>query len=80
MKKAIQFIQKEHYQNLVDIGTGTGIIPISIARKCPEVNIFALDISPDALDLAHQNAEKLGFSKQIHFLQSDVLENLPEIQ
>ena len=45
---------------VVDIGTGTGCIAISVALERPDTVVTALDISPDALELAHKNAQQLG--------------------
>src|SRR5262252_675925 len=43
---------------VLDFGTGTGCIAIALAAKCPNAKITAIDVSPDALALAKQNAEK----------------------
>ena len=41
---------------LLDIGTGSGCIPITIKKKCPEITVHALDVSDGALEVAHENA------------------------
>lgn len=46
--------------NICDIGTGSGIIPISIAKQITNARVTAIDISEGALELAKQNADKLG--------------------
>jgi release factor glutamine methyltransferase len=63
---------------IVDIGTGSGVIALSLAAKFPEVKIEAVDISDDALALAHENAERLGLSEQVQFTKSSLFENLDE--
>jgi len=63
---------------IVDIGTGSGVIALSLAAKFPEVKIEAVDISDDALALARENAERLGLSEQVQFTKSSLLENLDE--
>jgi len=55
----------------VDFGTGAGCIAIALAAKCPNAKIFATDISPDALALAKQNAEKNNVAERIKFFQDD---------
>ncbi len=63
---------------LVDVGTGSGCIAVALAAYVPDVRIYALDVSSDALSVAIQNAEHHGVADKITFLQSDLLENLPE--
>ena len=54
-------------RRILEIGVGSGVIALSLAAKFPEAAVEAVDISEDALDLARQNAEKLGFSDRIRF-------------
>ena len=56
---------------VLDFGTGTGCIAIALAVKCPSAQITALDISPDALSLAKQNAAQNKVAERIEFLLSD---------
>jgi release factor glutamine methyltransferase len=58
---------------LLDIGTGSGCIPISIKKNKPAWNIAALDISEHAIKIAEQNAMKNNV--QIVFFQSDILKS-----
>ena len=59
--------QKIQPRRILEIGVGSGVIALSLAAKFPEAAVEAVDISPDALDLARQNAEKLGLSERIRF-------------
>lgn len=60
---------------IVDIGTGSGAIPITIARKCPDWNrIIATDISLQALETARQNATYHRVTRQVQFIQGDLLQ------
>ncbi|WP_241480681.1 peptide chain release factor N(5)-glutamine methyltransferase [Psychroserpens mesophilus] len=56
---------------ILDIGTGTGCIAISLANNLPEANVHALDVSEDALRVAKQNA-KLN-EATIEFIHDDIL-------
>lgn len=56
---------------ILDIGTGSGCIPITLALEMNRPVLTALDISETALDVARRNADKYGVA--IDFLQSDVL-------
>jgi release factor glutamine methyltransferase len=63
---------------ILDVGTGNGVIALSLAKKFPEAQIFAADVSEDALALARANAIRLGLSGRVQFRKSDLLENLDE--
>jgi release factor glutamine methyltransferase len=63
---------------IVDIGTGSGVIALTLAAKFPETKVYALDISEDALALARSNAEQLGLTERVHFSKSNLLENISE--
>jgi release factor glutamine methyltransferase len=68
-----QFLSTINHQpsTVLDFGTGTGCIAIALAAKCPEARITALDVSPDALALAKQNAEQNNVADRIEFLHGD---------
>lgn len=61
---------------IADIGTGSGIIAITLAFELPEAKIIATDVSDKALDIARQNASDLNVSNRITFLQGDLLSSL----
>lgn len=57
---------------VLDVGTGTGCIPIVIKKKLPACYAMGLDVSPDALDVAQRNAERHGVD--IRWLEGDILD------
>jgi len=59
---------------LVDVGTGSGIIALTLAAELPEATVQAVDVSPDALALAKANAEKLQLAGCVTFHEGDLLE------
>jgi release factor glutamine methyltransferase len=63
---------------IVDVGTGSGVIALSLARRFPDAKVYATDISGDALALAKENGTRLGLSERIHFQRGDLLENFNE--
>lgn len=65
-------ISKAVNHSILDIGTGSGCIPITIKIKQPGASVWAIDISPGALTVARMNAEKLQTS--IHFIAFDILD------
>ena len=60
-------------KTLIDVGTGSGAVAIAVSVNAPEVNVIATDISPDALDVARENAARHGVSERVGFVQSDLL-------
>lgn len=58
--------------SLLDVGTGSGAIAITLAAERPGWQVTAVDISPDALTVAGNNAKKLGAS--VDFVQADILD------
>jgi release factor glutamine methyltransferase len=60
---------------VVDVGTGSGVIALSLAIKFPEAEMLGVDISDDALTLAQENAARLNLADRIRFLRSNLLEN-----
>lgn len=63
---------------IADVGTGSGAIALSIANNYPQANIYALDVSQDALDVASRNVKRLDKRNQVTLLQGDLLEPLPK--
>lgn len=58
---------------VVDVGTGTGCLAISLALEWPGSSIVATDVSEAALHVARSNAERHGVARQVHFVRASVL-------
>lgn len=58
--------------SILDIGTGSGNIAISLAKNLPAAKVTALDVSAEALMLARENAELNAVGEQIRFVNGDV--------
>ena len=58
---------------ILDVGTGSGVIALSLAIKYPMATVAACDISEDALALARANAARHGLEPRVSFRQSDLL-------
>ena len=59
---------------VADIGTGSGAIAVALAKRRPNWQLYATDLSPDALAVAKANAERHGVADRITFLTGDLLE------
>jgi len=62
---------------VLDIGTGSGNIAISIAQQHKTAHVTAVDLSPDALAVAGRNADRHGVADRIRFLQGDLFAPIP---
>jgi release factor glutamine methyltransferase len=62
----------------VDVGTGSGVIALSLALKFSEAEIYGVDISREALELAAENAEHLGLKERVQFVEGSLLESFTE--
>jgi release factor glutamine methyltransferase len=65
--------QKPAKLRIADLGTGSGCIAIALSRELPNAEIFATDISADALAVARRNAVRHGVDARVHFLECDLL-------
>ena len=70
---ALKYLTNDNL-DVVDLGTGSGCIPITLKKKLPNINLVAVDISLDALDVARGNA-KLN-NVDINFIHGDMLKPL----
>jgi release factor glutamine methyltransferase len=70
---AKKYIDKD-IKNIIDIGTGSGVIAITLKLIFPNINITASDISEDALKIAKRNAEI--HKVKLDFVISDALQNI----
>ncbi len=64
---------------IADIGTGCGNIAISLARQIEDIFIYAIDISPQALEIAKENAIFNEVGQKIEFIQGDLLSPLGDL-
>jgi release factor glutamine methyltransferase len=64
------------YSRMIDVGTGSGVIALTLAAEFPKTEVIAADISEDALMLARENAERLDLADRVRFLRSNLLESV----
>ena len=58
-------------ERILDVGTGSGILALSMARVFEAAEVLGVDVSPDALEVARQNAQKQGLSDRVDFRVSN---------
>jgi len=71
-------LMRKHPARILDIGTGSGCIALSLAQELPEARVLAVDISTEALALAKENAALNDL--QLSFQTIDILSSLPKIE
>jgi release factor glutamine methyltransferase len=59
---------------LVDVGTGSGVLAITFALECPNLQVVGSDVSLPALNLARENAERQGLDHRIEWIESDLFD------
>lgn len=60
----------------LDVGTGSGVIALTLAVEISGATIHAVDISPDALSLARENAASLELSERVEFFEGDLFQEV----
>jgi release factor glutamine methyltransferase len=63
---------------IADVGTGSGAIAVALAVNKPQVEVWATDTNADAVELARENAKRLGVANRVHVLHGNLLDPLPE--
>jgi len=74
VETVLQYHGKEHFQNAIDVCTGTGCIAVSLA-KYTDISLYGVDISEKALQTAQKNAQNNAVS--VTWFQSDLFQNVP---
>jgi len=72
VEKVLTLLQSQNKPTIIDLGTGSGCIAISLARQLPTAQILAMDISIEALEIAKQNAAMHKAADRIRFLRADM--------
>jgi release factor glutamine methyltransferase len=75
--EALRLLKGKPSPAVLDVGTGSGCIAVSVAHQCKAARVTAVDVSPDALDVARRNAAKHGVTDRMTFLAGDLFAPLP---
>ena len=77
-EELVQYIKKDSpaAKDVLDVGTGSGCIAISLKKYLPNANVTGVDISEQALEIARENSEKLNL--EVYFKRGDALNRLSD--
>lgn len=80
VEHALQFLGNRAQESIriLDIGCGSGVIAVVMAKECPQAAMVAVDISREALSCAMENAKRWGVDSRIEFKLSDIYSNVEQ--
>lgn len=76
--ECLKLVPQGREVKILDIGTGSGCMPVSIAKRAKNSKITAVDICENALKVAQKNAALFGIENKIEFVKSDLFLNVDE--
>lgn len=77
VEKVIDFVGENPY-TVLDIGTGSGCIPVTVAVNCKNLKAYTVDVSEVAVKIARENAVINDVEDRINFLNMDILKDFPD--
>ncbi len=80
VEAVIDFCSGKDDIKILEIGSGSGCIAISLAYMLPNVKVVSVDISDEALKLAQKNAKKNGVQDRTTFIKCDILKGFPDLE
>lgn len=84
VENIIELVKSKYFKDkelikIVDIGTGSGAITLSLAHYLENAHVYSIDISDTALQVAKENAKRLGLESKVTFIKGDLLNPLGEL-
>ena len=76
VEEALAFSLEQDCAHVIDVGTGSGCLAVTIACELPRVHVTATDVSAAALAVAARNARRYGVADRVTFVQADVLSDV----
>jgi release factor glutamine methyltransferase len=71
LDRTLRLVPRDADARCLDLGTGSGVLAVCLARYLPRASVVAVDVSPQALTLARENATLNGVADRVTFLESD---------
>jgi len=78
VETVLELAREAAHSKIVDVGTGSGCIALALASELKTAEVYGVDLSADALEIARANAAHLQLDQRVRFLRSDVLTSLSE--
>lgn len=79
VETALELLRETQAPLIVDVGTGSGCIALSLAAERPDALVHAVELSPAALLVARQNGRRLGLAERVLWHEGDLLEPVQEL-
>ncbi len=80
VESAFELCKDKENVRILEIGSGSGCISVSLAYLMPNSKVISLDISDEALLVARRNAEKNGVFERVEFIRHDIMEGFPDFK
>ena len=77
VEEALALVRERSAPRIADIGTGSGILAVTLAAEVPDATVIATDVSAEALAVAHQNACEFNVAERIEFTRTSYLDDVP---
>jgi release factor glutamine methyltransferase len=77
VEQALRLLKGRPAPTVLDLGTGSGCIAVSVAHQCQPARVTAVDVSPDAVTVARRNATRHGVADRVTVLAGDLFAPLP---
>jgi len=77
VETAIEIANKMDHPVIIDVGTGSGCVALALENELPRAEVHAVDLSPEALEIARANAARLRLER-VRFHVTDILQGFPE--
>ena len=76
VEESVPLMRGVQSPHIADIGTGSGILAVTLASELPASTVVATDLSADALGVARENARRLGVDDRVSFVHTSYLESI----